>query len=534
MNDYDDDRDDEDLIESEPPAPRVLSTQIPIGRHDFENLSGTAGTGKTTIAKALIAQEPRGSILLAATTGIAAVNLGEGTTINAALRYFDTQSLKERYTSGQLQAIIRKHRKAGVRRILLDEKSMMNGDQLTYISRAMREVNDGKVEGLESIGAGGDDAISVQEERSLPPIGLSLIGDFGQLPPVPDKDPSTGKNLPLKFAFDSPEWPLYAEHTTTLTKIWRQDNQAFVNALHAVRRADIRAALAYFTPQHFVTTMDDTFDGTTIFAKNDEVDRYNLLRMDGLTGSRMTSTAVRVGQQRGDWKQIPDTLALKEGALVMILANRRQYEDEEDGIGRIVYANGDLGTLREKGENGAWRVTLHRNGATVLVYPIIRKNLIPLEPGRRKELLQGLADQVRKEYQDSITAQAAGLDPAPASGAITVVVEGARDLLTMPTDAIIDGIARVRLDSVVEDKCEIVGTITYMPLRAAYGCTVHKTQGLTLDKVQINIRDPFFRHPGMLFVALSRARTMENLRIIGNQTSFIERCRCEPRVQPWL
>ena len=83
-------------------------------------------------------------------------------------------------------------------------------------------------------------------------------------------------------------------------------------------------------------------------------------------------------------------------------------------------------------------------------------------------------------------------------------------------------------------KSEIIGTIDYMPLRAAYGCTVHKTQGLTLDNVQVNIRDPFFRQPGMLFVALSRARTMEGLRIVGNQTGFVERCRIEPRVQKWL
>jgi hypothetical protein len=55
-----------------------------------------------------------------------------------------------------------------------------------------------------------------------------------------------------------------------------------------------------------------------------------------------------------------------------------------------------------------------------------------------------------------------------------------------------------------------------------------------LDKVQINIRDPFFAHPGMLFVALSRCRTASGLRIVGNQSGFLERCKVEPRVQPWL
>jgi ATP-dependent exoDNAse (exonuclease V) alpha subunit len=122
---------------------------------------------------------------------------------------------------------------------------------------------------------------------------------------------------------------------------------------------------------------------------------------------------------------------------------------------------------------------------------VTRENTIPLEVGRRKEIKQAFA---------------AGTGPDP---------------VTMITD---DGKGRM----------EIVGTIAYMPMRAAYGCTVHKTQGLTLDNVQVNIRDWFFKTPGMLFVALSRARTAEGLRIVGDQQGFIKRCCVEPRVQPWL
>jgi ATP-dependent exoDNAse (exonuclease V) alpha subunit len=73
-----------------------------------------------------------------------------------------------------------------------------------------------------------------------------------------------------------------------------------------------------------------------------------------------------------------------------------------------------------------------------------------------------------------------------------------------------------------------------MPLRVAYGCTTHKSQGLTLDRVQVNLRDSFFRTPGMMYVALSRARTAAGLRIVGNQAGFVERCRIDPKVRPWL
>lgn len=456
--------------------------------HLFTNISGTAGVGKTYVAREIIAQADEGSVILAATTGIAAVNLGEGTTINAALKYFDTASLQTAYTAGYLQQQVRKLRRSGVRRILIDEKSMMNGDQLTYIVRAVREVNSGEIASLETVGAGDDDFIAERAaaDRDLPPIGITLVGDFGQLPPVPDTDEKTGKKLPVKFAFDSPEWGVFAEHTTTLSKIYRQDAEDFIRALHAVRKGDVRGALEFFTVDRFTSTMDDQFEGTTIFAKNNEVDRYNLLRLDSVTGTKLSFPATRLGKQRGDWKQIPDELILKEGALVMILANRRTPRDEDGNEGEIVYANGDLGTLMGRGQSGLWTVRLQRNNRDVQIYPVTRENVIPLEPGRRKELKEQGVDVTTK-----ITEQGKG-------------------------------------------KSEIVGTITYMPLRAAYGCTVHKTQGLTLDNVQIKIGDPFFQHPGMLFVALSRARTAEGLRVIGGQKGFIERIKIEPRVQPWL
>jgi hypothetical protein len=39
------------------------------------------------------------------------------------------------YTAGYLQSKLRKYRRAGLRRILLDEVSMLDGDQLTVLVR---------------------------------------------------------------------------------------------------------------------------------------------------------------------------------------------------------------------------------------------------------------------------------------------------------------------------------------------------------------------------------------------------------------
>lgn len=456
------------------------------GTCQYTNISGTAGVGKTFVAKEIIRQHE--GMVLAATTGIASVNLGEGTTINSLLRYFDTKSLIDAYTAGYLQATLRKLRRAGIQRILIDEKSMLSGQQLTPIARAVREVNEGGIYALESVGIGENDDDSdplPSRDSDLPPLGITLVGDFGQLPPVPDTDQRTGKKIPVQFAFESPEWPIFAEHTTRLETIYRQEAKAFVAALHAIRAGRVNEALDFFTADKFSDIMDDEFEGTTIFAKNDAVERYNLLRLDRLAGASMRFKTVRQHKQRGDWKQVPDELILKEGALVMILANKRVYEDDEDDRGSLIYANGDLGTLVGTRGSG-WLVTLQRTGSNVIVFPVTRENTIPLEVGRRKEL------------------KAAGADLA------SVISEQGKG------------------------KSEVVGRITYMPLRAAYGATVHKTQGLSLDHIQANIRDPFFSQPGMMFVALSRARTMEGLRIVGNQRGFVERCKIEARVQKWL
>jgi ATP-dependent DNA helicase PIF1 len=466
---------------AEAPEPPLVPTEEQQAAIDvlvaepFVNLSGTAGVGKTFVAKA-VAERVEG-LALTSTTGIAAVNLGEGTTINSLIGYYDTNSLKELFLEGRLQGKLRALRKAGLRKILLDEKSMLDANQLTYLVRAIDEVNDGSK--LSMVGEGGDEEAPSGEP---PQLGLIVVGDFGQLPPV--KAP---------FAFESPEWPRFADHTVKLSTIVRQSDRDFIGALHHVRAGRAGQALDYFTEDRFTPNSDDEFDGTTIFAKNDSVDRYNQLRLDQLSTRQITFDASRWGKQAGEWKAIPDRLELKESALVMILANRRETHD---GDSWMVYANGDLGEIVTTGRTDVWvpgkdgaalpipttgaLVRLRRNGATVMVKPVRRELTVPLEPGRRKELRE----------------------------------QGRADL--------------------IKDKSEVIGTITYMPLRLAYASTVHKSQGLTLNNVQLNIFDGFFGTPSMLFTALSRARTPEGLRLVGTPRTFIARCNVNPAILPWI
>jgi ATP-dependent exoDNAse (exonuclease V) alpha subunit len=308
------------------------------------------------------------------------------------------------------------------------------------------------------------EAAQGKKSGDYPVPRLILVGDFCQLPPV--KAP---------FAFESVEWPLYAANTHTLTEIRRQADAEFIRAIQAARRADVAQVVGYFGPR-LVREMDFHFPGTTIFAKNEEVDRFNQLRLDEVDKPLRSFASTRWGVEPGDWRNIPPAIALKEGARVMLLANLRVY-----GSNQLIYANGDLGTvLHLDPDRGTVVVTLDRTKKDVAVEWVTRRHEVPLESGRRKALTEaGHPERVR-------------------------------------------------------DRWEIIGEITYLPVRLAYATTVHKSQGLSLDSVQVNTNGGMFTQPGLLYVALSRARTAEGLRLIGTPEGLARRCTVHPKVRTWL
>ena len=394
----------------------------------YSYIQGRAGTGKSYKLKQIYDRYP-GSTALCATTGIAAVNLGAGTTINSLLWYYNTESLLDTWTSGKLLWRLEEiYNKMGIRRILLDEVSMLPASNLSVLCLAIDKLNEHL------------------HNRGKPLLQFILAGDFAQLPPVSGD-----------FAFESEHWEKFLYNTTILREVYRQEDAEFIQALQWVREGKGKQAAEYFEESLHKLGEPD-YEGTTLYPYNSAVTRQNAYRLEKIKGEPLSFPTTRSGKQRGEWKKyIPDHFKAKIGALVMLLANNYSAP------GQIEYCNGDLGTIESYNEKAIF-IRLLRNNNLVVVENITREN-------------EEIKDNTKK----------------------------------------------------------VVGSVNYMPIRLAYASTIHKGQGLTFDNIQVDIRAKFYAEcPGMLYVALSRCRTKEGLRLIGGPRTFATNCKVNPKIKEFL
>jgi hypothetical protein len=315
-------------------------------------------------------------------------------------------------------------------------------------------------------------------------LGLILTGDFCQLPPVEGP-----------FAFDARCWPKFEENTTRLTKCWRHDEVRFLESLNALRAGEggRAAEILQGTAVEFAGGLDEEFDGSTVMATNKAVDLFNEKRLAKLPGKAFRLNSLRwCAPDRpeilGQWKDIPRESWFKENALVMLLVNDTQEWS---------HVNGDLGHVI--GIETATRtvlVQLLRNQMVVKVKPMWRLCTQRERPGRYKEVKW--ADWPRS-------------------------VDEARERTAEDYTYYDEG-----------NKRWVLGGCYYFPIRLAWATTVHKSQGLTLDRLQVDLRHSFLGSAAMAYVALSRCRTSGGLRLVGTPGLLARQCRSDKRCSRWL
>lgn len=77
----------------------------------------------------------------------------------------------------------------------------------------------------------------------------------------------------------------------------------------------------------------------------------------------------------------------------------------------------------------------------------------------------------------------------------------------------------------VEEDGKVLAEVTQVPLRLAWAITVHKSQGMSLDAAEIDLRNAFTYGQG--YVALSRVRSLAGMKILGlNANSLL----VDPRI----
>ena len=290
-----------------------------IRRLKYGFVTGAAGRGKTAVIRQIISEHYLWG-RLTATTGVAAINLGSNIpTIYALLGCSDFHEIRRAFHNDKLFRAISDLRNQGYQRIVIDECSMLQAGVFDYIYTTCKKVN----------------------------MGLILVGDFAQLPPVVTTEDR--KSIPGPYwLFQSRYWPEFTNGTKTtngagiirLKKNHRQASPDFNQLLDHLRAGDGVAASKVISKAGCVWTgtFDDLFAGTTLTGRNVVRDEINKKKFDRLPGLAKTFTKSEFGIQPKDWQDIPSQLSLKLESKVMILRNRY------NGAG-LEQANGTVGEI---------------------------------------------------------------------------------------------------------------------------------------------------------------------------------------------
>ena len=312
---------------------------------------------------------------------------------------------------------------------------------------------------------------ATRDQSNVPFGGLQLVftGDFYQLPPV-----CRGSNDP-PFAFISPSWKLAQFRSIELVDVLRQKDPRLVSALNEVRSGTVPvggATSALF--RSLSRPLPPNPDGvlpTRLYSINANVDVENQVELNKLPGEPIVFEAIDTGDNKDVLELLrknspaAQTLTLKVGAQVVLLKNA------DDTL-----VNGSRGVV--KGFIGVNDESFYKVKTSFRIHP--------------KRV--ATADNMFSKWP-------------------LVAFDNGRVIAVGPAEF-----------SATAGR-KIYANRLQTPLKLAWALTVHKSQGMTLSRVEVNLRDAF--DYGQVYVALSRATTIDGLRVTG----FDERkIRAHPQV----
>ena len=411
-------------------------------------LTGKAGTGKTTFLKYIKDTTNKNTVILAP-TGVAAINAG-GVTIHSFFQIPfgpfvpDDSRLRTTATGTENRETIytifryREDKREIIENLellIIDEISMVRADMLDVIDRILK----------------------VFRKKPYLPFGgvqVILIGDTFQLPPIADNEQwsilSQFYKTPFFFSSKIIEQntPLYIE----LKKIYRQNEQEFIDLLNRVRVSQVNANYySVLNAKYNPTFSGNGSDYIILATHNNIVNETNLTKLNQLTTELFTYEANVTGDFPDKHKPTDHYLKLKVGAQIMFIKNDTgEYKR---------YYNGKIGRIKE----------LEEASITVV-----------FDDESEVEVERAVWNNIQYTYNRE-------------------------------------------QKKIVE---EIVGTFEQFPIRLAWAITVHKSQGLTFEKVIADLGRAFA--PGQVYVALSRCTSFSGLMLKTQLNSYA--IKTDPRV----
>jgi len=287
--------------------------------------------------------------------------------------------------------------------------------------------------------------------RSGAKAQIVLFGDPFQLPPVVREDEAEElfSAYQSEFFFDAHRYGDFGFEIVVLDVVHRQKgDQRFIDILNRMRTGDTTDAdLAVLSSK--VAERDPK--ALTLITSNRRAKEINERELEKLDGEEFAFSARTIGEvQLGDFP-IEKELKLKVGARVVLTQNDTSKEKR--------YRNGDLGT----------------------VVKIDRQAYFDLDGNLRKK---------RDEYVIEVVFDANG-----------------KKVYVFPNDFNVECFVSDEENKRI--KKEIVGTVRQFPIRLAYAVTIHKSQGMTIPRLHVNLARVFA--PGQTYVAFSRATGLDGL-----------------------